>query len=34
VTPSADFARLTDVLLLAPSLAAREGPETGRSAPR
>ena len=29
VTPSADFARLTDVLLLAPSPAVREGPEAG-----
>ncbi|HWZ86482.1 MAG TPA: rod shape-determining protein MreC, partial [Thermoanaerobaculia bacterium] len=34
VTPSAEFSRLTDVLLLAPSLAAKEGAEAGRSAPR
>jgi hypothetical protein len=27
VTPAADFARLTDVLLLAPSPAVRENPE-------
>ena len=34
VTPSADFARLTDVLLLAPSPAARENPEVGKGAAR
>lgn len=34
VTPSADFSRLTDVLLLAPSPAIREGVETGRSGAR
>ncbi len=34
VTPSADFARLTDVLLLEPSPAARENPEVGKGAPR
>ncbi len=34
VTPAADFSRLTDVLLLAPSPATREGAETGRSATR
>lgn len=34
VTPAADFARLTDVLLLAPSPAAKEAPEVGRSATR
>jgi rod shape-determining protein MreC len=34
VTPSADFSRLTDVLLLAPSPATKEGAEMGRSAPR
>lgn len=34
VTPSAEFSRLTDVLLLAPSPAAKEGAEAGRSAPR
>ena len=34
VTPAADFSRLTDVLLLAPSPAAKEAPEVGRSAAR
>lgn len=34
VAPSADFSRLTDVLLLAPSPATREGVEAGRSATR
>jgi rod shape-determining protein MreC len=34
VAPSADFARLTDVLLLAPSPAARENPEVGKGATR
>jgi len=34
VTPSADFSRLTDVLLLAPSPAIKEGVEAGRSAAR
>ncbi len=34
VTPSAEFSRLTDVLLLAPSPATKEGAEMGRSAPR
>jgi rod shape-determining protein MreC len=34
VTPSADFARLTDVLLLEPSPAARENPEVGTGAAR
>ena len=34
VTPSADFARLTDVLLLEPSPAARENPEVGKGAER
>jgi rod shape-determining protein MreC len=34
VTPSADFSRLTDVLLLAPSPATKEGAEAGRSAAR
>lgn len=34
VAPSADFSRLTDVLLLAPSPATKEGPESGRSAVR
>src|SRR5262245_37745327 len=34
VTPSADFARLTDVLLLEPSPAAKENPEVGKGAPR
>lgn len=34
VTPSADFARLTDVLMLAPSPAARENPEVGKGAAR
>ena len=34
VTPSADFARLTDVLLLEPSPAARENPEVGKGAAR
>jgi len=34
VTPSADFSRLTDVLLLAPSPATKEGAEAGRSASR
>ena len=34
VTPSADFARLTDVLLLEPSPAARENPEVGKGATR
>jgi rod shape-determining protein MreC len=34
VTPSADFARLTDVLLLEPSPAARENPEVGQGAER
>ncbi|HTR04673.1 MAG TPA: rod shape-determining protein MreC [Thermoanaerobaculia bacterium] len=34
VTPSADFSRLTDVLLLAPSPAIKEGAEAGRSAAR
>jgi rod shape-determining protein MreC len=31
VAPSADFARLTDVLLLAPSPATRENPEVGKN---
>ena len=34
VTPSADFSRLTDVLLLAPSPATKDGAEAGRSASR
>jgi rod shape-determining protein MreC len=34
VAPSADFARLTDVLLLQPSPAARENPEVGKGALR
>ena len=34
VEPSADFARLTDVLLLAPSPAIRENPEVGKGAAR
>jgi rod shape-determining protein MreC len=34
VTPSADFSRLTDVLLLAPSPATKEGAEAGRSGSR
>jgi rod shape-determining protein MreC len=34
VTPSADFARMTDVLLLEPSPAARENPEVGKGAAR
>jgi rod shape-determining protein MreC len=34
VTPSADFERLTDVLLLEPSPAARENPEVGKGATR
>jgi rod shape-determining protein MreC len=34
VTPSADFARLTDVLLLEPSPAARENLEVGKGAAR
>ncbi len=34
VTPSADFARLTDVLLLHPSPALRELPEAGKDATR
>jgi rod shape-determining protein MreC len=34
VTPSADFSRLTEVLLLAPSPATKEGVEAGRSASR
>lgn len=34
VTPSADFSRLTDVLLLAPSPAIKEGAEAGRGAAR
>jgi rod shape-determining protein MreC len=34
VTPSADFSRLTDVLLLAPSPATKEGAEAGRSVSR
>lgn len=34
VAPTADFARLTDVLLLAPSPAAKEGPETARGGSR
>ena len=34
VTPSADFARLTDVLLLEPSPAANENPEVGKGAAR
>jgi len=34
VMPAADFSRLTDVLLLAPSLAAKETGEPGRSAAR
>ncbi len=34
VAPSADFARLTDVLLLAPSPAARENPEVAKGAAR
>lgn len=32
VTPTADFGRLTDVLLLHPSPAAKENPEVGRGA--
>jgi len=32
VTPAADFTRLTDVLLLAPSPAVRENPETSKGA--
>ena len=34
VVPSAEFSRLTDVLLLAPSAAAKEGVEASRSTPR
>ncbi len=34
VAPAADFGRLTDVLLLAPSPAAKAGPEVGRGAAR
>jgi rod shape-determining protein MreC len=34
VEPSADFTRLTDVLLLAPSPAIRENPEVGKGAAR
>ncbi|MEP6993873.1 MAG: rod shape-determining protein MreC [Acidobacteriota bacterium] len=34
VTPAADFSRLTDLLLLAPSPAVQENPEAGRSAAR
>ncbi len=34
VVPGADFGRLTDVLLLAPSPAARENPEVGKGAAR
>jgi rod shape-determining protein MreC len=34
VTPSANFARLTDVLLLEPSPAASENPEVGKGAAR
>ncbi len=34
VSPAADFARLADVLLLAPSPATKESLEVGRSAPR
>ena len=34
VVPTADFARLTDVLLLEPSPAARENPEVGKGAAR
>jgi cell shape-determining protein MreC len=34
VAPAADFSRLTDVLLLAPSPAVRESAEPARSAPR
>ena len=34
VAPAADFSRLTDVLLLAPSLAAKESAAPGRSAAR
>jgi rod shape-determining protein MreC len=34
VAPSAEFSRLTDVLLLAPSAAAKESPEAGRSSAR
>jgi rod shape-determining protein MreC len=34
VKPAADFARLTDLLLLSPSPAAQENPEVGRSAVR
>jgi rod shape-determining protein MreC len=34
VAPAADFARLTDVLLLSPSPATVENPEVGRSATR
>jgi rod shape-determining protein MreC len=34
VKPAADFARLTDLLLLSPSPAAQENPEAGRSAVR
>jgi rod shape-determining protein MreC len=34
VTPSADFSQLTEVLLLAPSPATREGAEAGRGAVR
>ncbi len=34
VVPAADFARLTDLLLLSPSPATQENPEVGRSAIR
>jgi cell shape-determining protein MreC len=34
VTPSADFARLTDVLLLSPSPAAKESSEVSPGAAR
>ncbi|HEY4231225.1 MAG TPA: rod shape-determining protein MreC [Thermoanaerobaculia bacterium] len=34
VAPSADFTRLTDLLLLSPSPATQENPEVGRSATR
>src|SRR5450432_3752763 len=34
VAPTADFSRLTDVLLLAPSLAVKESAEPGKAAPR
>jgi rod shape-determining protein MreC len=34
VAPAADFARLTDLLLLSPSPATQENPEVGRSATR